>query len=77
VHQVVISPNATISVPANSAGQDPTGVGLWIKGNGDGPELAESYIDVNGTTTTLYPTTITWQGWQLVVAELPPDSTSH
>jgi exopolysaccharide biosynthesis protein len=71
VHQVVFSPDSTISVPASPAGQDPTGVGLWIKGNGDGPELAESYIDVNGTATTLYPTTITWQGWQLVVAELP------
>jgi exopolysaccharide biosynthesis protein len=71
VHQIVFSPNSTLSVPANPAGQDPTGVGLWIKGDGDGPELAESYIDVNGATTTLYPTTITWQGWQLVVAELP------
>jgi hypothetical protein len=71
VHQVVFSPNSNLSVPVDSSGQDPTGVGLWIKGDGAGPELAESYIDVSGTTTTLYPTTITWQGWQLVVAELP------
>lgn len=71
VHQIVFSPNPALSVPASSAGQDPTGVGLWVKGDGDGPELAESYIDVDGTSTTLYPTTITWQGWQLVVAELP------
>ncbi|HEY3952193.1 MAG TPA: phosphodiester glycosidase family protein [Streptosporangiaceae bacterium] len=71
VKQVVFSPNGTINVPVSSSGQDPTGVGLWIKGDGAGPELAESYIDVSGTTTTLYPTTITWQGWQLVVAELP------
>jgi Calcineurin-like phosphoesterase/Bacterial Ig-like domain (group 2) len=71
VRQIVFYPKANLEVAANPAGQDPTGVGLWIKGAGAGPELAESYIDVNGTVTTLYPTTITWQGWQLVVAELP------
>jgi Phosphodiester glycosidase/Bacterial Ig-like domain (group 2) len=71
VKQMVFYPNGNLSVPVNSSGQDPTGVGLWIKGDGAGPELAESYIDVSGTTTTLYPTTITWRGWQLVIAELP------
>jgi exopolysaccharide biosynthesis protein len=71
VKQVVFWPKSGDEITANSSGQVPTGIGLWIKGDGLGPELAESYIDVNGTTTTLYPTTITWQGWQLVVCQLP------
>jgi hypothetical protein len=71
VKQVVFWPKSGDQITANSAGQDPTAVGLWIKGAGAGPELAESYLDVDGTDTTLYPTTITWQGWQLVVCALP------
>ena len=71
VKQVVFWPNSGDEITANSAGQDPTGIGMWIKGAGTGPELAESYLDVNGTDTTLYPTTITWQGWQFVICQLP------
>ena len=71
VKQIVFWPNTGDAVTVNSAGQAPTGIGLWVKGDGTGPELAESYIDVNGTTTTLYPTTVTWNGWQLVVCQLP------
>lgn len=71
VKQVVFWPDSGDQIAANSNGQDPTGVGLWVKGDGTGPELAESYIDVNGTDTTLYPTTVTWDGWQLVVCQLP------
>jgi exopolysaccharide biosynthesis protein len=71
VHQVVFYPNGNDVIGDNSDGVQPTGVGLWIKGDGAGPLLAESYLDVNGTATTLYPTTITWQGWQFVVAQLP------
>ncbi|HUN32766.1 MAG TPA: phosphodiester glycosidase family protein [Trebonia sp.] len=71
VKQVVFWPNSGDEVTANADGQDPTGVGLWIKGAGTGPELAESYLDVDGKATTLYPTTITWQGWQFVICQLP------
>lgn len=71
VKQVVFWPNSGDEITANSAGQDPTAVGLWVKGDGTGPELAESYIDINGTDTTLYPTTVTWNGWQLVICPLP------
>jgi exopolysaccharide biosynthesis protein len=71
VKQIAFWPNSGDEITANADGQDPTGVGLWVKGDGTGPELAESYIDVNGTDTTLYPTTVTWDGWQLVVCELP------
>jgi hypothetical protein len=71
VKQVVFWPDSGDEITANSAGQDPTAVGLWVKGDGTGPELAESYLDVNGTDTTLYPTTVTWNGWQLVICPLP------
>jgi exopolysaccharide biosynthesis protein len=71
VKQIAFWPNSGDAITANADGQDPTGVGLWVKGDGTGPELAESYIDVDGTDTTLYPTTVTWNGWQLVVCELP------
>jgi len=71
VKQIVFWPDSGDEITANSSGQDPTAVGLWVKGDGTGPELAESYLDVDGTDTTLYPTTVTWNGWQLVVCELP------
>ncbi|HEX6448395.1 MAG TPA: phosphodiester glycosidase family protein [Trebonia sp.] len=71
VKQIVFWPNSGDQITANADGQDPTAVGLWVKGDGTGPELAESYIDVNGTDTTLYPTTVTWNGWQLVICPLP------
>jgi exopolysaccharide biosynthesis protein len=71
VKQVVFWPKSGDQITANADGQDPTAVGLWVKGDGTGPELAESYVDVNGTDTTLYPTTVTWNGWQLVICPLP------
>jgi exopolysaccharide biosynthesis protein len=71
VKQIVFWPNSGDLITANADGQDPTAVGMWVKGDGTGPELAESYVDVNGTDTTLYPTTVTWNGWQLVICELP------
>ena len=71
VKQVVFWPNSGDEITTNADGQDPTGIGLWVKGDGTGPELAESYLDVDGTDTTIYPTTVTWNGWQLVVCELP------
>lgn len=72
VKQLVLSPKADLHAGADTDGRVPTGIGLWVKGNGTGIELAESYVSVDGTTTTLYPTTVTWQGWRLVVAALPP-----
>jgi len=71
VKQIAFWPNSGDEITANADGQDPTGIGLWVKGDGTGPELAESYLDVDGTDTTLYPTTVTWDGWQLVICELP------
>ncbi|HEX3788875.1 MAG TPA: phosphodiester glycosidase family protein [Pseudonocardiaceae bacterium] len=71
VKQLVLSAERSLPITATADGRDPTGIGLWVKGNGTGIELAESYLSVDGTSTTLYPTTVTWQGWQLVVAQLP------
>ncbi|MEU3986166.1 phosphodiester glycosidase family protein [Streptomyces sp. NPDC026672] len=70
VKQLVLSPRVTLKTDTNE-GQVPTGIGVWIKGDGNGIELAERYIGVNGTSTTLYPTYVTWNGWHLAVAQLP------
>ncbi|WP_377266855.1 phosphodiester glycosidase family protein [Peterkaempfera sp. SMS 1(5)a] len=70
VKQLVLSPNLTLKTDTDN-GQVPTGIGVWIKGDGNGIELAEKYIGVNGTSTTLYPTYVTWNGWHLAIAQLP------
>ncbi|MFJ4850883.1 MULTISPECIES: phosphodiester glycosidase family protein [unclassified Streptomyces] len=70
VKQLVLSPNVTLKTDTNG-GHVPTGIGVWIKGDGNGIELAEKYINVNGSSTTLYPTFVTWNGWHLAVAQLP------
>lgn len=70
VKQLVLSPNTTLKTDTNN-GQVPTGIGVWIKGDGNGIELAEKYIGVNGSSTTLYPTFVTWKDWHLAVAQLP------
>jgi exopolysaccharide biosynthesis protein len=70
VKQLVLAPKVTLTTDTDN-GQVPTGIGVWIKGDGNGIELAERYIGVNGTSTTLYPTFVTWNGWHLAVAQLP------
>jgi exopolysaccharide biosynthesis protein len=71
VKQLVLSPKATLQAKPDAEGRNPTGIGLWVKGDGSGINLAESYIGADGLTTTLYPTTVTWKDWRLVVAQLP------
>jgi exopolysaccharide biosynthesis protein len=71
VKQLVLSSSVTLKTTTSDDGKNPTGIGLWIKGNGTGIMLAESYIDVSGARTTLYPTNVTWQGWQFAIAQLP------
>src|SRR6185369_15283747 len=68
--QLVLAPKVTLTTDTDN-GQVPTGIGVWIKGDGNGIELAERYIGVNGTSTTLYPTYVTWNDWHLAVAQLP------
>ncbi|MFI8185379.1 phosphodiester glycosidase family protein [Actinacidiphila glaucinigra] len=70
VKQLVLSPKVTLKTDTNN-GQVPTAIGVWIKGDGNGIELAEKYIGVNGSSTTLYPTFVTWKDWHLAVAQLP------
>jgi hypothetical protein len=71
VKQLVLSPKTALQARADDEGKNPTGIGLWIKGDGSGINLAESYIGADGLTTTLYPTTVTWKDWRLAVAQLP------
>ncbi|HEY2672080.1 MAG TPA: phosphodiester glycosidase family protein [Rugosimonospora sp.] len=72
VKQLVLSPTKALTVSANADGVNPTQLGIWVKGDAKGLWFAESYVDIAGTTTTLYPTYVTFNGWQLVVADIPP-----
>lgn len=71
VKQLVLTSKTPMTTTTNDDGTNPTGIGVWIKGDGQGIELAESYISVDGVKTTLYPTFVTWNGWQLATAQLP------
>jgi exopolysaccharide biosynthesis protein len=82
VKQVVFSPTVADSFPAAGSAQNPEAVGLWVKGQGtdDNPSdplslgnltLAESYAQVNGQSVNFYPTTVTYNGWRLIEANLP------
>jgi hypothetical protein len=74
VHQLVFYPKTDITVGANSAGQLPTGLGVWVKGTGghDKFQLATSYIQVNGQTQTLYNPGVSYGDWNLLVTQLAP-----
>jgi len=82
VSQVVFSPTAghTITVADSADGLAPNAIGVWIKGIGGtaGTPLAngeltfaEAWTEVNGQTDTFYPTTVTYNGWQLIEAQVP------
>ena len=80
VEQVVFSPNNNIEANTLANGEQPTAVGVWIKGIGGTPgtplangalTFAEAWIQVNGSEDVFYPTTVTYDGWQLIEAQLP------
>ena len=71
VKQLVMWDNNDINIGANPAGQDPTGIGIWVKGDKSGLTLHEQYIQVNGAALPLAETPVTWQGWQLYTAAIP------
>jgi exopolysaccharide biosynthesis protein len=82
VSQVVFSPTSghTLTIGDSADGQAPTAIGLWIKGIGGTPgtplangelTFAEAWTEVNGQTDTFYPTTVTYNGWQLIEAQVP------
>ncbi len=63
--------------------QAPIGIGVWVKGNADlatrpGKALDPGIVSLNigiwqasNQPTSFYPTGVTWDGWQYVVANLP------
>ncbi|MGI5138923.1 MULTISPECIES: phosphodiester glycosidase family protein [unclassified Streptomyces] len=81
VKQIVVSPKVKQSFPPADETQQPQAVGIWVKGTGTGGDdtplgtgnltLAESYSQVNGQSVTFYPSTVTHDGWRLIVADLP------
>jgi hypothetical protein len=82
VSQVVFSPSGshTVDIGDSSSGQTPTAIGLWIKGIGGTPgtplangelTFAEAWTEVNGQEDVFYPTTVTYDGWQLITAAVP------
>jgi hypothetical protein len=82
VSQVVFYPAGSYNVQINtsSSGEAPDAIGLWIKGIGGTPgtplangelTFAEAWIQVNGAEDVFYPTTVTYNGWQLITAAIP------
>ena len=71
-------------IPLLNGTQAPIGIGVWVKGNPDlasrpGAALAPGIVTLNvgiwqstNQPTSFYPTGITFDGWQYVVAKLPP-----
>jgi len=82
VSQVVLVPSGshTLQIGNSSAGQAPTAIGLWIKGVGGTPgtplangelTFAEAWTEIDGQEDVFYPTTVTYNGWQLITAAVP------
>jgi exopolysaccharide biosynthesis protein len=81
VSQVVFYPSSTnVAIGTSADGEAPDAIGVWIKGIGGsgGTPLgkgvltfAEQWIEINGQTETFYPTAVTYNGWQLIVAAIP------
>ncbi|MBO0836491.1 MAG: phosphodiester glycosidase family protein, partial [Actinobacteria bacterium] len=85
VSQVVFFPHTDVSIGAAPNGELPDAIGVWIKGIGGGSDtqhsldpgvltFAESWIELNGQAETIYPTPVTYNGWRLVEAAIPPGS---
>lgn len=71
VKQLVMWDNNDINIGPDASGQDPTGIGIWVKGDKSGLTLHEQYVQVNGAALPLAETPVTWQGWQLYTAAIP------
>ncbi|MDI5962606.1 phosphodiester glycosidase family protein [Streptantibioticus silvisoli] len=72
VRQLELTATKPLRVGPDADGRQPAGTGLWVRGDAGGLELAESCVGADGARTTLYPTHVTWHGWRLAVALLPP-----
>lgn len=75
VKQLVFWDNNDITIGDNASGVAPTGIGLWVDGDGNGFTLHEQYVDVNGKATPLAETPETWHGWRFYTAAIPPGTT--
>ena len=82
VSQVVFAPsgNHNVNITTSSSGEAPDAIGVWIKGVGGTPgtplangelTFAEAWIEVDGQEDVFYPTTVTYDGWQLITAAIP------
>ena len=72
-----------IQVPTLNNNQEPTSIGMWIKGNADlaqgsGKPLSHGTLTftlglfgANNQTVKFYPAALTFDGWQFVTAQLP------
>ena len=70
-------------IPLLNGTQAPIGIGVWVKGNADlatrpGKALDPGIVSLNvgiwqssNQPTSFYPSGVTWDGWQYVVAALP------
>ena len=72
VRQLVFWDGNDISIGPDADGVDPTGIGLWIRGDGNGLTLHEQYVQLNGQATPLAETQVTWRGWRFYTAQVPP-----
>jgi exopolysaccharide biosynthesis protein len=82
VSQVVLLPNSghNLDIGLSSSGEAPDAIGVWIKGIGGTPgtplangelTFAEAWLQINGQDDVFYPTTVTYDGWQLITAAVP------
>jgi hypothetical protein len=72
VKQLVFWDTNDITIGANAAGATPTAIGLWVNGDHNGLILHEQYMQINGQAAPLAETLVTWQGWRLYTAQVPP-----
>jgi exopolysaccharide biosynthesis protein len=80
---VYLNDPASEQIPLLNGSQAPIGIGVWVKGNADlatrpGKPLDPGIVSLNvgiwqasNQPTSFYPSGVTWDGWQYVVASLP------
>lgn len=55
----------------------PSGLGMWVYGDGSGDVFNMRYTDSSGQTFQTTAGTINWKGWKFVVFSLNPENASH
>ena len=87
VQKVMITPNAAVTIGPDAHGANPAAIGVWVKGNADlatigggafgaivpgVPTLGEMDTQPSNQPITFWPAPITYDGWRLITASLPP-----